>query len=462
MPPPNNYSDYRAWLDAQQEKNKNEVIMKLKEHGLLSDEQMDAFKCDVVMSSKDLDGEQQRRPSRISRSRQLELNKEFDSLSLYSFTSAMWKYFHRNVPIDRCIRTFEDLVSVLSKNDQGEPPKTKVNPNEKPATPFSVSRAAPGFVMSNGELIEALAVSVDMEPQCAIMIRGQITWHDSYDGSSSGSLELSTGLVGSGRLGRKHMLADVPNNFVRDRLMDYIITQLEDHQQESAKKAVFPDLSASELEQYTALIMKKIEASKPKTQDEMISQIVGNKPIKTNDEMRSVLSQAYAIDQVNQDVNCTPQPGFGIRSYARPGPIIRSVVQPGLKELTLGESRLDVGTDIDMDCDQIRAIIVRFTNGSGWTADQFRLALSGVSRAHLTVFLHKRGPRKGADSPVYQLAWEFFKKREALSLPLTNVSEDVSKDTAVLQERDANRSNKRQSVDGEGSGSWRKRTRRAQ
>ncbi|KAI1468221.1 uncharacterized protein F4812DRAFT_358944 [Daldinia caldariorum] len=188
------------------------------------------------------------------------------------------------------------------------------------------------------------------------------------------------------------MLADVPNNYVRDRLMDYIITQLEEHQQENAKKAVFPDLSATELEQYTALIMKKIEESRPKTRDEMISQIAGSKPIKTDDEMKSVLDQAYAIGEVDQDIDLTSQPRCGIRSYARPGPIIRSVVQPGLKELTREESRLDVGTDIDLDCDQIRAMIVRFVNGSGWTADQFRLALRDVSRPQLTAFLNKRGP----------------------------------------------------------------------
>ncbi|KAK6952773.1 hypothetical protein Daesc_005067 [Daldinia eschscholtzii] len=458
------YGDYMASLRARESAReaeiKDKVIMKLKEHGMLSDEQMDTFICDVVTSSQERYGNQQEQSSQTNQSRQVELKKEFDNLSLYFFKSAIRGYFDRHVPKDRCIQIFEDVISVFP-NEQEKPPETKRNPREKPATPFSISRAAPGSVMSNAKLIDALAVATDMEPRTAIMIRGQITWCDSNRGGKSGMLDLCAGLVSGGRLGRDHMLADVPNNFVRDRLMDYIVTQLEDDKKERAKKAVFLDLSAAELEQYSALIMKKAEKNMPKTREQMISRIAGNKPLRTNSEINRVLDQADAMDAVDRDVGLTPQPGFGIRTYGRPGPIIRSVVQPGWKELTSEELRLDIGTDIDLDCDQIRAMIVLFINGKGWAADQFRLTLGNVSRPDLTAFLIQRGPKEGINSPVFQLAWEFFKKREALGLPLIDASLEISEDTAVLQEGDTNRTNKRQSTNGEGSSSGRKRTRRA-
>ncbi|KAI1653451.1 hypothetical protein F4813DRAFT_374345 [Daldinia decipiens] len=312
--------------------------------------------------------------------------------------------------------------------------------------------------MSSAELIDALAAATGMEPRTAILIRGQIVWCDSISGSISGMLELGNGLVSHGRLGRSHMLADVPNQYVRDRLMDYIITELEDDQKECAKKAVFPDLSATELEQYSALIEKEVEKNKPKTRDEMIARIAGKKPLRTESEMERVLDQAYAMDQVDKDIDLTPQPGFSIRDYGRPGPLVRSVVQPGLRQLTPEESGLNVGIDIDKDCDQIRVMIVCFVDGKGWTADQFRWALGNVSRQQLTTFLLERGPKQGVNNSIFHHAWEFFKKREILGLPLTEVSEE---DTIVLQDRDSYRANKRQSTDGEGSSSKRKRTRRA-
>ncbi|KAI0849451.1 hypothetical protein F5Y00DRAFT_235715 [Daldinia vernicosa] len=256
------------------------------------------------------------------------------------------------------------------------------------------------------------------------------------------------------------MLADVPNQYVRDRLMDYIVTQLEDDQKERAKKAVFSDLNATELEQYSALIEKKAEENKPKTREEMIARIVGKRPLTTDSEKERVVNQAYALDQVDMDDDLTPQPGFSIRNYERLEPLSHSVFRPGLRELTPEESVLNTGVDIDKDCDQIRTMIACFVDGKGWTADQFRWTLGNVSRQQLTTFLLERGPKQGANKPIFQHAWEFFKKREMLGLPLAEVSEE---NAIVLQERDINRANKRQSqsTDGKESSSKRRRTRRA-
>ncbi|KAI1645205.1 uncharacterized protein F4817DRAFT_344596 [Daldinia loculata] len=461
MPPSNDdlWSVRRARETAQEAEVKDKLLMKLKENGILSDGQMEAFKRDVVMHYQEHDiRKRQGRPLRSTRSRQIEIEKTFNDLSLHPFISAVLDYLKTHVSNDRCIQVFEDVISVLPNSPQCPPESKHRNPREKPGTPFSASRANPASIMSNAKLIDALAAATNMEPWKAIWIRGQITWCDSISGSMSGILELGNGLVSYGRLGRDHMLADVPNQYVRDRLMDYIITQLEEDQQECAKKAVFPDLSVAELEQYTVLILKKAEENKPKTRSEMIARIVGKKVLRTESEIERVLGQAYAMDQVDKDDDLTPQPGFSIRNYGRLEPLAHSVVRPGLKELTPEESELNIGTDIDNDCDQIRTMIVCFVDGKGWTADQFRWALGNVSRQQLTTFLLERGPKQGVNKPIFQHAWEFFKKREILGLPLTEVSEE---DTIVLQERDSNRANKRQSTDGEGSSSKRRCSRRA-
>ncbi|KAI0122410.1 hypothetical protein F4814DRAFT_438457 [Daldinia grandis] len=229
--------------------------------------------------------------------------------------------------------------------------------------------------MSNAELIGVLAATIDIKPRTVILIRGQIVFCDSTSGSTLGILELCNGLISHGRLGRDHIFANVPNQYIRDYL------------------------NTTELEQYSALIAKGVEENKPKTQDEMIARIVGTKPLRTESEVECVLNLAYAVDQ------------------------------PGLKKMTPEESGLNVGIDINKDCDQIRTMIVCSVDGKQWTADQFRWVLG-----------------------------DFFKKREILGPPLTGMSGDT---IIILQERDGNVANKCQSTDGDGSSSKRRRTRRA-
>ncbi|KAI8960324.1 hypothetical protein F5Y11DRAFT_330256 [Daldinia sp. FL1419] len=420
---------------------------------------MNAFKQHVVTHGQKrlADTHQQRRSSRISRSRQPDIDSTFNDVSLYYFIPPTIDYLKDHVSSNRCIQIYEDVISVLPRGKEIHigPAETKRNPREKPGTPFSMSRADPESVMSNPEMIDALATAANLSPGTAISIRGQIVWHDSMNGSESGMLRPSTGLVSGGRLDRNHMLEDVPNQFVRDQLMNYIATELEDGQKEHAKKAVFPDLSPAEREQYSDWIMKKVEESRPKTEEEMIARIVGETTAKTVHEAKRVLDQAYALDNMFHEVDLTPQLGFGTRDYDRLGLITRSVVQPGLNKLPVEERSLNPGTDIDKDCDQIRATIARFVDGKDWTADQFRHALGGVSRADLTTFLVKDGPKEGKRSSTFQLAWEFFKRREILGLPLPGDWEGE----AALQERNMNRASKRQSTDGQGR-TTRKRTKR--
>ncbi|KAI0836933.1 hypothetical protein F5Y06DRAFT_272613 [Hypoxylon sp. FL0890] len=460
MPRSDAIDDYfarrRAEEEAREARVKEQLIAKLKHNGLLSDDQMTQFKSDAVtLYNKERFGGQDYQPPNTRR-RQRELEENFNRISLHYFLNAVVDRIKEHVPNDRCIQVYEDVMSVLPR-EQRRPPSTKPNPRENPETPFSASRAAPRSIKSNAQLIDSLASAADLEPSTAMMIRGQIVWCDSTPGGkgTSGMFNMRTKLVSDGRLGRDHMLSDVPNHYVRDRLMDYINTQLEEDQRENARKAVFSDLTPAEIEQYSALIMKKAEEDRPKTHEEMIALIAGNRRIATARERMYVLQQAMALEEVDTYVDLTPKPGFAIRDYRRPGPICRSVVEPGRHQLTPAEQSINPGTDIDRDCDQIRAMIAIFITKTEWTADQFRLTLQDVERKELTSFLEKDGPKKG-NKNVFELAWEFFKRREMLGLPLTGAS--TQQDSGVLQERDTNTRKRPSRNAGE---TTRKRTKRA-
>lgn len=281
--------------------------------------------------------------------------------------------------------------------------------------------------------------------------------------STSGMLKLGSGRIRNGRLGRDHTLSDVPNQFVRDCLMDYIDTMLEEDQRENAKKAVFSDLGADEIDQYSALIKQKRERDEreamgptPEEREAAVKRILGTRTVKSDSEKNRVMYQADLLLGINELVDLTPKPRSGFRDDY-PEPIFYSVVKPGLKRPLRSELHLNVGTDIDRNCDQLRAMISRFTRESEWTVDEFRQALGGISRQQLNTFLEKKGPAEGKASTVFPLAWEFFKKREMLGLPVPGISDDGG----ILCERDVNSSKKRPSTGGERDGTDGKRTREA-
>ncbi|KAL7626419.1 hypothetical protein AAE478_003191 [Parahypoxylon ruwenzoriense] len=448
-----------AWVKAQ-------FITKLKENGVLSEEQIQQFHRHAVDHSAD-------KPlMRRTRLQHRDIEREFNDMDLGSFTRATAVYIRDHVPNDRCIQVYEDVLSVLpSSEEMPAAREPAVNPREKPETAFSVSRAAPESRKSNAELIDALASAIDMEPGTAIGIRGQITMWDSIDDETKmgGILAPYYGLVGAGRLGRAHMLGDVPNPHVRDRLMDYINIVVQEDRRECARRAVFSDLAPAELEEYSAVITRKRiqeEAEATGSTDLRTNRVLGNRAVRRPREAANAAQQGAVLDKINEDIDLTPKPGFGFRDYDCVEPISRSVVKPGLKELDPSEADVEVGKDIDRDCDQIRAMIARFTNGTEWTVDRFRLALGGISRPQLTTFLKKKGPAEGKQTMVFQLAWEFFKKRELLGLPLTRTLDDDDNDDNsdggdddVLQPQDGNRRRKRPSAGGENDKTGRKRTR---
>lgn len=248
------FAQHRAQEDARDARVKDQLVAKLKENGVLSEEQMTLFKREVASYGSE-------QPSlRETRRRQRELDERFDKVHYYTFISAVIEYIKNHVPNDRCTRVYEDVVSVIP--DRSYTPMRGSTPNsasshENPETPFSVSKAAPGSVKSNAELIDILVSTANLESREAVSIRGHITWFDSMNKGTSGMWTPSTGLIIGGRLGRDHTLSDVPNHYVRDRLMNYILTQLDEDKREASKRAVFSDLSATELQEYSDIILQK-------------------------------------------------------------------------------------------------------------------------------------------------------------------------------------------------------------
>lgn len=103
---------------------------------------------------------------------------------------------------------------------------------EKPLTPFSAPRDPE---VTGQDLLDALAPAVEITLSNARSIGIQITWWDAMsDGEFGCSMSFDSG-VGCGRLGRRHTLEDVPVNYVRDRLMDWIGKNDEDELPEYRK-----------------------------------------------------------------------------------------------------------------------------------------------------------------------------------------------------------------------------------
>ncbi|KAH9886586.1 hypothetical protein F4778DRAFT_473277 [Xylariomycetidae sp. FL2044] len=391
--------------------------------------------------------------------------------------SEVWREVFRGIPGRKKTPEFEKPVD---------------NPRAEPATPFSESRAAPGEAKSNADIIATLVSAADLNERQAKSVPGFITWWDSMDSKGhSGSITFGDFKVGSGRLGRPHTLEDVPNHYVRDRVLDYINDNVPEEKRDAVRKSVFPDLSEDELRQYSAAIAElsdyvmehgkkkkdakgkndgknktpSAEASTPdqatssssgptttvaappaqaQSEDAQVypfARVLGNRKLKARGEGANVAEQAAIM---------TATPVAGVDLERRPimrrrkswlEGIFHSVIQPGRKLPLPEEESIDVGNDIDMDCDQVRAMIKIFTleNDEAWTLDQFRLALGGISRPQMTEFLAGSGPEGGVNTQAFEMSWAFFKKRELLGLPLRKAADDEAPpDPRVLGEGDAN------------------------
>ncbi|KAK4196958.1 hypothetical protein QBC40DRAFT_342359 [Triangularia verruculosa] len=75
------------------------------------------------------------------------------------------------------------------------------------------------------------------------------------------------------------------------------------------------------------------------------------------------------------------------------------------------------GATIDMNCDQVRRKINNLLDSNAMTKTAFAREI-GVSAKSLSGFLGVHGPMNGSGFAAYDSAWEWFKKREMLGIPL--------------------------------------------
>ncbi|KAI6080449.1 hypothetical protein F4821DRAFT_251508 [Hypoxylon rubiginosum] len=253
--------------------------------------------------------------------------------------------------------------------------------------------------------------------------------------------------VNWGRFGPKEIFKDVPNHYLRDLLMDFINTDVAEEKREHTRKAVFSDLNTAEVLEYAALVARwRLDDDETDRKMQIIDGILGDRNPRTQNELFHIRDQAAVLDSIDVTIDMTPQPGFAFRSHNNhtlAGSVVKQNSKPKEYEL-----ELRVGTEIDRNCDQIRAMIKVFTLQGDWTVDQFRLAFGHISRSQLTTFMEKRGPREGIHTLAFELGWEFFKKRELLGVPNAPPLEHALENRRALQETDPNRGQKRSSIGG--------------
>lgn len=285
------------------------------------------------------------------------------------------------------------------------------------------------------------------------MLVGFICFRDSLaEGGIGGMWSPKDDYVKGGRLGRDHTLSDVPNHFVRDYLLEQIDEKmeeaeaLEETQRQSARRALFPDLTADQVSKYSELLAQKREAEQrdyraehgipeeDATAEEIrrcrLKRIMRAYGFEHERQAEAIVKLYDALVSVDTSVDLTPhvRPGAA-RNYEKYGPLRRSILFPGTEPILRIEVELPPPVEIDRDCDQIRLMIRRFClwekdypyityRGDGeFEIDDLVKAL-GITRQTLTAFLKKKGPQNGDKSQAYELAWEFFKRRELLGYPL--------------------------------------------
>lgn len=277
------------------------------------------------------------------------------------------------------------------------------------------------------------------------MVQAQIIYRDALgDDKRPANIMLGGpegGKVFGGRLGRDHKLTDVPNHFVRDTIMDYINSEVEEDKKKDARTAVFSDLSPSEMAAYSAFISqsKEEERRKETEEEKRLEKIMNTHKPKPKSilEAKNIMQQEDLLDRIPDDnLDLTIRESHGTFDNDFPG-VFKSIVKPGARKLDY-EIETRYPLDIDLDCDQVRACIKRLTRNGIWSIDQFRLALGRIARPELTKFLEKRGKVEGKDFRIYSLCWQFFKHREVLGLDMTKSSEDNIKN---IQEKGKKRPN---------------------
>lgn len=255
--------------------------------------------------------------------------------------------------------------------------------------------------------------------------------------------------VSGGRLGRDHTLPDVPNHFIRDFMLEQIdekvneAAALDEHQRQTARRALYPDLTSDQVSEYSEVLAKKRDedarayraengipeedATPEQIRKCALKRIMLCYGFEHERQAETVLKLHETVEAIDTTLDLTPRvrPG-ALRDYDKYGPLRRSVLFPGPERgPTRCEDALPPPVLLDRDCDQIRVMIRLFCvegpplsyPGDGeFTINNLHSAL-GITRQTLLAFLKKKGPENGYKSQAYELAWEFFKRREMLGYP---------------------------------------------
>jgi hypothetical protein len=303
-----------------------------------------------------------------------------------------------------------------------------------------------------------------------------IVWCDSERSNGTwGAIEWDTFKVTGGRLGpaEEHTLADVPNCYVRDRLMASTLVDINPESCALVRKVVFSDLNSSQIKQYSALIeeMERQEekhppakTKKPRRSREIFDRARTVREIQCSrkispQEAECIMKQEELLDTIDDTINLAPNPLFTAlkmkcSEFNEAFDIIStkcSVLIPGAQVQKDDEISVPRECNIDRDCDQVRAMIKILVRRGYWTIEEFTKALEGPRRREISQFLEKRGPFQGKQSLTFQRSWYFFKRRELLGFELTAPPPKPSKlarevrELMKLREVGTNRGKKRPS-----------------
>jgi len=157
------------------------------------------------------------------------------------------------------------------------------------------------------------------------MIEAQIVYHDAIGDDKRPATVFFGGDTGGkvmgGRLARDHTLADVPNHFCRDQIMDYINQMAEEEKRNIARAAVFSDLDPGEKVAYSTAIAENAKelGRKQKEEGDRLDEIMEThkpKP-KTILEARNILDQENLLHSVpDDDLDLTQRGHYGDLDYS--------------------------------------------------------------------------------------------------------------------------------------------------
>ncbi|KAK4446712.1 hypothetical protein QBC34DRAFT_496748 [Podospora aff. communis PSN243] len=340
-----------------------------------------------------------------------------------------------HVPADRRTEIYHSVLTGMPGHQAVPEWDTKSTASiyAKPRTPFSKPRDE---AVTNQDLLDALAPAAEITLSHARSIGVQIAWWDAMsDGAFSCSMSLAGGVGSGGRLGRPHTIQDVPVNYFRDKLMDWIAVSFDgpEDRKHAARKAICADLTDAEMDEYVLLAERP---GTPPTREEMARYILLHGGVVTTmgQAMKVVLMNEAVedIDATGVDWE-TPKP-MGITRRLNAKEVEGSVITPHWAPLRL-EDGIVPDANVDRDCDQVRAMIKTFVSSGDWSAEAFRHALGdNVTRDKFIAFLKKRGTDAAQlRCAPYLLSWEFFNRRQILGLSVADV--DFRDDLEALEKR---------------------------